>query len=1161
MTSQAEGPNGKISERLASYYFHTSVRTEKTSWLWDDDIPVAVSPNHEKNPSITAFSGYQNSPEMFLAAEEWEGTDTPGKVIIRKSSDHGQTWPADSSLYIGSSQSPLSHPVIAQISDSSLGVVLTEDRQGSDHDILFAKFNRDLSNTNITAIDLSPNDQVYPSITCDYNYYPDNPYIYLVCYQLEGASAKIIFKRSTNGGKSWSSQEMGTLYTPGILHCSISYANDNLVIAFSFNTGDDDNIAVLSSSDRGSSWNNLALIAFSGQEERNPEAAVINENTIFVFYEYYYRETDRDIYYAYSENAGKSWHIGNALAYSDGDERYPQVKGLHGSPDVFAAFLNLTDNSVLTSKTLYVAPTSWSEPSKINNSQNSLSQDDPPALLPKYTPAGLRGLGIAWCSLMSDNTDIYFNASWLPMDLELSGYIISADGTPLESVIMEGLPGSPETDQNGFYQGVIHAEWSGLVKPVKAGWQFSPASRSYTNISSNQNDQNYSGSVVQYSISGYVQTSTGNPISGITVSGLPGSPVTDAAGYYVASVPHGWSGTATPTGAGWQFSPVSRTYSNITSNQISQNYAGSVIQYSISGTVLELNQVPCPGVAMNGLPGNPVTDAQGIYSAMVPFDWSGIVTPSREGWLFSPDSLTYKQVRENHTGQNYLASMVQYRISGYIRDSESNPINEVVLVGLPGNPSTDSRGFYSSDVPQGWSGTVIPGRTGWQFSPESRTYTDLKSDQADQNYTGSLNQYSISGAVLELNQNPRPGVAMNGLPGNPVTDNEGAYFAIVPFDWSGTVTPSQEGWFFSPASLSYSQIRENRAGQDYIASAVIYAISGYIRDSDDNPLSEIVLNGLPGNPSTDSQGFYSASVPQGWTGTVTPSGTGWKFSPESRSYTNVAADQTSQDYTGSIIRLTISGYVGESEKTPLPDVILTGLPDESVTDEAGSYSALVPYNWSGTITPLLAGWTFDPTSITYQQVTGDQSGQDYMASSIHFTISGHILDADQNPIEGVTLLGPDLGSITDEDGYYESNVAYNWSGSITPQKAGWEFSPLSRTYLSVGSHQSEQNYAAAPTNSVTDQNNLMPARYVLFQNYPNPFNPSTRIKYAVPHHSHITLIIYNLVGEEICRLADSFQAPGYYSIEWKTENLASGTYFCRIQADGFRGIIKMLLLR
>lgn len=78
-----------------------------------------------------------------------------------------------------------------------------------------------------------------------------------------------------------------------------------------------------------------------------------------------------------------------------------------------------------------------------------------------------------------------------------------------------------------------------------------------------------------FQISGTVTHSGVGPLAGVTINGLPGSPVTDASGQYSAVVPAGFSGTATPQKTGFSFSPSSRTYTNVSGNQTSQNYTAT----------------------------------------------------------------------------------------------------------------------------------------------------------------------------------------------------------------------------------------------------------------------------------------------------------------------------------------------------------------------------------------------------------------------------------------------------------------------------------------------------------------------------------------------------------------------------------------------------------
>jgi len=99
------------------------------------------------------------------------------------------------------------------------------------------------------------------------------------------------------------------------------------------------------------------------------------------------------------------------------------------------------------------------------------------------------------------------------------------------------------------------------------------------------------------------------------------------------------------------------------------------------------------------------------------------------------------------------------------------------------------------------------------------------------------------------------------------------------------------------------------------------------------------------------------------------------------------------------------------------------------------------------------------------------------------------------------------------------------------------------------------------TTDVDEETIMSDIQYQLEQNYPNPFNPSTRIKYTLPRSSDVSLIIYNILGEEVIRLVDEFQPAGEYHTTWNASNVSSGIYFYRLQAGDFVLTRKMVLLK
>jgi hypothetical protein len=128
------------------------------------------------------------------------------------------------------------------------------------------------------------------------------------------------------------------------------------------------------------------------------------------------------------------------------------------------------------------------------------------------------------------------------------------------------------------------------------------------------------------------------------------------------------------------------------------------------------------------------------------------------------------------------------------------------------------------------------------------------------------------------------------------------------------------------------------------------------------------------------------------------------------------------------------------------------------TDGSGNYTCTVNNNYSGTITPSKAGYTFSPSSRTYTGITTSQTGQDYTGTSVIRTITGNIT-LDASPFAGVTLSGASC-TATDSGGNYTCTVNSGWSGTITPIKAGYGFTPTNRTYSNVTTNQTGQNYTA-----------------------------------------------------------------------------------------------------
>jgi hypothetical protein len=89
----------------------------------------------------------------------------------------------------------------------------------------------------------------------------------------------------------------------------------------------------------------------------------------------------------------------------------------------------------------------------------------------------------------------------------------------------------------------------------------------------------------------------------------------------------------------------------------------------------------------------------------------------------------------------------------------------------------------------------------------------------------------------------------------------------------------------------------------------------------------------------------------------------------------------------------------------------------------------------------------------------------------------------------------------------------------------------------------------------------VPTEFALFQNYPNPFNPSTKIRYQLPAESKVVIKIYNILGSEVMELVNDKKEAGVYEVNFNADNLSSGTYIYKINADNFVQTKKMILIK
>ncbi len=88
-----------------------------------------------------------------------------------------------------------------------------------------------------------------------------------------------------------------------------------------------------------------------------------------------------------------------------------------------------------------------------------------------------------------------------------------------------------------------------------------------------------------------------------------------------------------------------------------------------------------------------------------------------------------------------------------------------------------------------------------------------------------------------------------------------------------------------------------------------------------------------------------------------------------------------------------------------------------------------------------------------------------------------------------------------------------------------------------------------------------PKSFRLHQNYPNPFNPNTTIRYDILMRTKVRLRIFDVNGKEVMGLVNQEQLPGTYEVEFNGAGFSSGIYFCVLNTDNFKDVIRMIFIK
>jgi hypothetical protein len=325
-------------------------------------------------------------------------------------------------------------------------------------------------------------------------------------------------------------------------------------------------------------------------------------------------------------------------------------------------------------------------------------------------------------------------------------------------------------------------------------------------------------------------------------------------------------------------------------------------------------------------------------------------------------------------------------VSGKITDDLGKPLIATIHSPLY-KAYSDMEGNYSIKLPKNFSGSIRPQHGQHAFEPQTLALENLTENRTGQDFVGTYSgKHAVWGFVKDVNGLPIINAEIRGFGEILHTNQYGVFVAAVPHRWFGEIEIVVEGMEVSPATKQIPPVTSNIYAYYFTArNAGAFIIGGeFIIQNDESPIVE--LKGFPETVRMREDKKFTAQLPSGWSGTITPEAVGFTFTPSSITITNLQKDSVNLLFTATAVENPIENYrVSGSiqiNNMPLSSVALAGFPENIITNTNGQFNVILPKNWEGTITPQAVGYTFSPTSIVVNALSTDLTNLNFTASLI-----------------------------------------------------------------------------------------------------------------------------------------------------------------------------------
>jgi hypothetical protein len=723
----------------------------------------------------------------------------------------------------------------------------------------------------------------------------------------------------------------------------------------------------------------------------------------------------------------------------------------------------------------------------------------------------------------ANQSGVNFTAQATATTWSISGTISPPAGGSGATVILGGSSNaSTVADANGNYSfgQLTNATYS--VTPSKTGYNFSPANQPVTINGANQNGVNFTSQAITWSISGNISPAAGGSGATVNLSGSSNaSTVADANGNYSFNQLANGTYTVTPSKTGFTFTPASQPVTLNSANIAAINFAAQavatggiqLIQKNVNGNESTASNISATFTAPNtagdfvlvsgtiARPAGTLSISDTLGNTYIP-----VTTPVTDTNQDVTSYLWYVPSCKGGTNSVNLtptvAGALEIHISELSGISSTYPVDS--FASATGTGTSASSGAVATtaagELIYGYTFLLNTAAAGAGFTGLTLVNGDLDeyeiqsaAGSAAATYTqtsgtwfarvATLRPATATLGVISGTINPPLGgsgatVTLGGAEtATAVADANGNYmFSGLP-DGSYTVTPSRGGYTFTPVSQAVMINGTNQTGVNFTALAIgsTWSISGSISPAGSGGGATVTLSGsASGNTVTDASGNYTFAGVVNGSYTVTPSKSGYTFSPINQTVNINGANQTGVNFAaqGTGPTWNISGSISPASGGNGATVTLSGAASATALSDAnGNYMFAGLANGQYTVTPTKNGYTFNPANQAVTIGGADVSGINFTAVAPSNSITLDVNTSQNGAKASATIASPTFSTSTTNELLLAFIATDYISGTNTTVKSvsggGLTWTLVERTNGQSGSAEIWRAFAASVLSNAT----------------------------------------------------------------------------------------------